>query len=100
MAFYFVSTFPNAQTPTKQRPYGYRGLKIITSLKLRFQDFQRMTGTYHSVSKNHLPRYLAEFCYRFIRRFQLEDMIPRLGYIAARTAPMPVKLLKVAEGYG
>ncbi|WP_221894908.1 hypothetical protein [Bathymodiolus japonicus methanotrophic gill symbiont] len=41
MAFYFVSTFPNAQTPTKQRPYGYRGLKIITSLKLRFQDFQR-----------------------------------------------------------
>ncbi|WP_221898187.1 hypothetical protein [Bathymodiolus japonicus methanotrophic gill symbiont] len=42
MAFYFVSTFANAQTPTKQRPYGYRGLKIFTSLKLRFQDFQRM----------------------------------------------------------
>ncbi|WP_221894667.1 hypothetical protein [Bathymodiolus japonicus methanotrophic gill symbiont] len=41
MAFYFVSTFANAQTPTKQRPYGYRGLKIFTSLKLRFQDFQR-----------------------------------------------------------
>ncbi|WP_221898625.1 hypothetical protein [Bathymodiolus japonicus methanotrophic gill symbiont] len=33
MAFYFVSTFANAQTPTKQRPYGYRGLKIFTSLK-------------------------------------------------------------------
>ncbi|WP_230988284.1 hypothetical protein [Bathymodiolus japonicus methanotrophic gill symbiont] len=43
MAFYFVSTFANAQTPTKQRPYGYRGLKIFTSLKLRFQDFQRVT---------------------------------------------------------
>ncbi|WP_221897620.1 hypothetical protein [Bathymodiolus japonicus methanotrophic gill symbiont] len=42
MAFYFVSTFANAQTPTKQRPYGYRGLKIITSLRLRFPDFQRM----------------------------------------------------------
>ncbi|WP_221896688.1 hypothetical protein [Bathymodiolus japonicus methanotrophic gill symbiont] len=41
MAFYFVSTFANAQTPTKQRPYGYRGLKIFTSLKLRFPDFQR-----------------------------------------------------------
>ncbi|WP_221898373.1 hypothetical protein [Bathymodiolus japonicus methanotrophic gill symbiont] len=39
--FYFVSTFANAQTPTKQRPYGYRGLKIITSLRLRFPDFQR-----------------------------------------------------------
>ncbi|WP_221897303.1 hypothetical protein [Bathymodiolus japonicus methanotrophic gill symbiont] len=42
MAFYFVSTFPNAQTPTKQRPYGYRGLKIFTSLRLRFPDFQRL----------------------------------------------------------
>ncbi|WP_221897095.1 hypothetical protein [Bathymodiolus japonicus methanotrophic gill symbiont] len=41
MAFYFVSTFANAQTPTKQRPYGYRGLKIFTSLRLRFPDFQR-----------------------------------------------------------
>ncbi|WP_221896245.1 hypothetical protein [Bathymodiolus japonicus methanotrophic gill symbiont] len=44
MAFYFVSTFANAQTPTKQRPYGYRGLKIFTSLKLRFQDFQRWSN--------------------------------------------------------
>ncbi|WP_221894583.1 hypothetical protein [Bathymodiolus japonicus methanotrophic gill symbiont] len=43
MAFYFVSTFANAQTPTKQRPYGYRGLKIITSLRLRFPDFQRLS---------------------------------------------------------
>ncbi|WP_221894207.1 hypothetical protein [Bathymodiolus japonicus methanotrophic gill symbiont] len=46
MAFYFVSTFANAQTPTKQRPYGYRGLKIFTSLKLRFQDFQRRLVTF------------------------------------------------------
>ncbi|GFO72781.1 hypothetical protein BJAS_P3276 [Bathymodiolus japonicus methanotrophic gill symbiont] len=45
MAFYFVSTFANAQTPTKQRPYGYRGLKIITSLRLRFPDFQRWQKT-------------------------------------------------------
>ena len=59
-----------------------------------------LVGTYHSVSKNHLPRYLAEFCYRFNRRFQLEDMIPRLGYIAVRTPPMPMKLLKMAEAYG
>jgi acyl-CoA dehydrogenase len=26
------------------RPYGYRGLKIFTSLKLRFQDFQRQSA--------------------------------------------------------
>jgi hypothetical protein len=28
-----------------------------------------MHGSYHSISANHLPRYLAEFCYRFNRRF-------------------------------
>ncbi|WP_221897276.1 hypothetical protein [Bathymodiolus japonicus methanotrophic gill symbiont] len=49
MAFYFVSTFANAQTPIKQRPYGYRGLKIFTSLKLRFQDFQRMSPIYAKI---------------------------------------------------
>ncbi|WP_087871143.1 hypothetical protein [Bathymodiolus platifrons methanotrophic gill symbiont] len=52
MAFYFVSTFANAQTPTKQRPYGYRGLKIITSLRLRFPDFQRLSfKNFHSAQK-------------------------------------------------
>ncbi len=47
-------------------------------------------GTYHAISDKHLPRYLAEFCYRFNRRFKREDMIPRLGYAAVRTSPMPV----------
>jgi transposase-like protein len=54
-------------------------------------------GTYHSISEKHLPRYLAEFCYRFNRRFKLEDMISRLGYAAVRTPPMPERLLRVAE---
>lgn len=54
-------------------------------------------GTYHAVSKKHVPRYLAEFCYRFNRRFQLDQMIERLAYVAVRTAPMPQRLLKLAE---
>jgi hypothetical protein len=29
MAFYFVATFAVAQTPKKQRPYGYRGLPAL-----------------------------------------------------------------------
>ncbi|PUB91772.1 MAG: IS1595 family transposase [gamma proteobacterium symbiont of Ctena orbiculata] len=57
-------------------------------------------GTYHAVSEKHLPRYLAEFCYRFNRRFKLEDMIPRLGYASVRTPPMPERLLRVAEAWG
>ncbi len=59
-----------------------------------------ITGTYHAISPKHLPRYLAEFCYRHNRRFQLEDMLPRFGYVAVRTPPMPRRLLNMAEAYG
>jgi hypothetical protein len=56
-------------------------------------------GTYHKLSPQHLPRYLAEFCYRFNRRFDLAAMLPRLGYAAAHTPPMPYRLLKLAEAH-
>lgn len=59
-----------------------------------------INGTYHAINPKHLPRYLAEFCYRFNRRFQLENMLPRLAYVAVRTPPMPGRLLKLAEAYG
>jgi hypothetical protein len=56
-------------------------------------------GTYPHVSSQHLPRYLPEFCYRFNRRFDLAAMLPRLGVAAARTPPMPYRLLKLAEAH-
>ena len=59
-----------------------------------------MNGAYHAIHHKHLPRYLAEFCYRFNRRFVLQDMLPCLCYVAARTPPMPMRLLKMAEVYG
>ena len=59
-----------------------------------------MTGAYHAINHKHLPRYLAEFCYRFNRRFELREMMPRFGYVAARTPPMPIKYLKLAEVHG
>jgi len=59
-----------------------------------------LVGTYHSIDHKHLSRYLAKFCYRFNRRFELKDMLPRLGYVAARTPPMPMRLLKMAEVHG
>jgi len=59
-----------------------------------------MTGTYHSIGHKHLPRYLAEFCYRFNRRFDLRKMMPRFGYVAVRTSPMPLRRLVLAEDYG
>jgi len=56
-----------------------------------------MHGSYHAISKRHLPRYLAEFCYRFNRRYELHQMVDRLAYVAMRTPPMPQRLLKLAE---
>ena len=56
-----------------------------------------LKGTYHSFRRKHVPRYLAEFQYRFNRRFDLPGMIPRLAYIALRTPPMPLRLLTLAE---
>jgi transposase-like protein len=58
-----------------------------------------IVGTYRAVRKKHVPRYLAEFEYRFNRRYKLEDMIPRLAFVALRTPPMPYKLLKLADVY-
>lgn len=54
-------------------------------------------GSYHAISQKHIPRYLAEFCYRFNRRFHLGEMVERFLYVAVRTGPMPQRLLKLAE---
>jgi hypothetical protein len=59
-----------------------------------------MTGTYRHISLKHAPRYLAEFQYRFNRRFNLARMLARLAYVSVRTPPMPYRLLKLAESHG
>ena len=56
-----------------------------------------IVGTYRSISSKHVPRYLAEFEYRFNRRYELAAMIPRLTWAGVRTPPMPYRLLKLAE---
>lgn len=56
-----------------------------------------LSGTYHAIHGKHAPRYLAEFQYRFNRRFALPEMMQRLLYAAVRTPPMPMSLLKLAE---
>jgi len=56
-----------------------------------------LRGSYHQASGKHLPRDLAEFCYRFNRRFDPASMLPRLGRAALNTPPMPHRLLVLAE---
>ena len=51
--------------------------------------------TYHTIRSKCAQRYLSEFEYRFNRRFDLPDIIPRLVYVALRTPPMPERLLKL-----
>lgn len=86
-------------------------LRIITTSGSMYDEFKifkwvntmignvknAIHGSYHAVSESHLPRYLAEFCYRFNRRFQLDEMVDRLLFVALRTPPMPQRLLKLAE---
>ena len=52
-----------------------------------------LRGTYHAVRPKYAQRYLAEFEYRFNRRFDLPDIIPRLVYVAlaiSKSPPLPV----------
>lgn len=56
-----------------------------------------LAGTFHSFSTKHIPRYLAEFQYRFNRRYDLTTVLPRLLHASVGTPPMPKRLLKLAE---
>ena len=57
-------------------------------------------GTYHACDARYAGRCLTEFAYGFNRRYQLADLVPRLAYVAVRTAPLPYRLLTVAGTNG
>jgi hypothetical protein len=42
-------------------------------------------------------KYLAEFCYGVNRRYNLDKMVARFGYVEVGTAPTTRHLLKLAE---
>ena len=57
-----------------------------------------LAGTYHSFDHaKYGARYLAEFAYRFNRRFGLAAMLPRLLRAAATTKPLPLRVLRLSE---
>ena len=51
-----------------------------------------ITGTYRKLGPDHAGRYLASFAWRS-GGYQLQTMIPRFVHSAARTEPMPYRLL-------
>ncbi len=57
-----------------------------------------LAGTYHSFDHvKYGARYLAEFAYRFNRRFDLAAMLPRLLRAAVTTKPLPLAILRWSE---
>jgi hypothetical protein len=57
-----------------------------------------LSGTYHAFKfAKYAHRYLAEFQYRFNRRYNLATILPRLLRAAALTPPQPGCLLLAAE---
>lgn len=79
---------------------GYESMKIpaFSWVNIMLGNIKRsLHGTYHAVSRRHLPRYLAEFCYRFNRRFNMGQMIKSLARAAINSKPIPQHQLKLAE---
>ena len=52
-----------------------------------------ITGTYRKLGPDHAERYLASFAWRYNRRYHLKTMIPRFVHSAARTSPIPYRIL-------
>ena len=58
-----------------------------------------LRGTFHGVSHKHLARYLAEFAYRFNRRWREDQLFQFVARRAVRGEPMPYHRL-TAEAVG
>jgi transposase-like protein len=57
-----------------------------------------IAGTYHAFGfAKYARRYLAEFQYRFNRRFNLRTILPRLLRAASVTLPCPATFIRTAE---
>jgi ribosomal protein L37AE/L43A len=57
-----------------------------------------LRGTYHAFSyRKYAHRYLAEFAYRFNRRYDLTTILPRLLYAIVSFKPLPLSKLRLSE---
>lgn len=59
-----------------------------------------MVGSMKHVAKRYVPRYFAEYQYRFNRRYDLPSLLDRLGAIASQAPPRPRSVLKIAYEAG
>jgi ribosomal protein L37AE/L43A/transposase-like protein len=83
----------------KKSPGGWRSSKVaafrwVNTVLGNLKG--NLVGVTRWVGRAHLDRYLAEFQYRFNRRFDLKSMLSRLLTVSVRTPAMPQPLLKLA----
>ena len=80
-----------AATETK----GARWVNIVLSNVKR-----AISGRYHAICQTkYARRYLAEAAYRFNRRFQLRETVPRLARAIMLCAPCPESSLRLASNF-
>jgi hypothetical protein len=106
---FLITHYPQPSTVWYKKDPGALSVYLVYRLSTadvrdRRNDFRgnqdaavHLVSPYRNIRDRHVPRYLAEFEYRFNRRYDLAAMMPRLGYVAVRTPPMPYRLLKLAE---
>lgn len=80
----------------QKAPGGWRSAKVPTFRWVNTvlgNQKGNLKGVTRWVSRVHLDRYLAEFQYRFNRRFDMKSILGRLIHAAAKVPPMPQRLL-------
>ena len=60
-------------------------LKWLHTVVSNFKAF--VQGTYHGLDGNYFDLYLAEFCYRFNRRYRVRNMVERLSMACVSGSP-------------
>jgi len=66
--------------------------EVISNLKTS------LSGTFHSLRfEKYAERYLGAFCYRFNRRFHLEEMTGRILRATCNCNAWPERILRSAE---
>ena len=67
---------------------------VLGTLKTSF------SGCYHGFDfKKYAARYLAAFCYRFNRRFNLRTLHQRLLIAAVTARPQPLRSIRLADAH-
>lgn len=56
-----------------------------------------ISGTFHAIRRAYVPRYLAEFQWRFNRRARLKHMLTELLDAATITPPRPYRQIRLAD---